>query len=95
MTVTALPRLMNLLIDQTTGEIDAAMVAEVAQLQADRDYGGPAPPNMVRGRLQAAQDRAHGMRLCWRRDRGLPSDDPCSLVSMPAWGASGDSFGAQ
>lgn len=95
MTVTALPRLMNMLIDQTTGEVDSAMIAEVAQLQADRDYGGSAPPNMVRSRLQAAQDRAQAMRSCWRRDRGLSNDAPSQLVSMPAWGASGDSFGAR
>lgn len=95
MTVTALPRLMNLLIDQITGEIDVARVAEVAQLQAERDYGGSPPPAVLRNRLQSVRDRAESMRLAWRRDRGLGDDSPTEMISMPSWGASGDSFGAR
>jgi hypothetical protein len=86
--------IMDRLIDQETGEIDGLVLIEVADLIAQRDWGGPLPPPAyIRQAVSDAHDRARDLRRAWRRARGLPDDTPVTMTELPAWGASGDSYG--
>jgi hypothetical protein len=85
--------LANHLINHETGELDWNAIGECAVLRACREYGGPNPPPAYR--RPAAQwciERARALRTSWLDQRGLPRDEPTTLVEMPSWGASGDSF---
>ena len=83
----------DLLIDQTTGDLDWTWIKRLAVVRAEREFGGPNPPiKYVREQIRWAQDRARSMRTSWRQQRGLADDGGSVLVNMPAWGASGDSF---
>lgn len=81
------------MIDPETGEIDPALVTERAQLRAAREYGSPDfPPGYLRSATQWCMDRAQSERYDWRRTRNLPDDRPTCTMTVPAWGASGESF---
>lgn len=81
------------LIDQETGEIDRIAVLDHAKVRAAQEWRGPDyPPSYYRSALEWCEDRARSERLDWRRARGLPDDSPVTMVEMPTWGASGDSF---
>lgn len=81
----------NRLINQTTGEFDWTFIKQQALLRADHEFGGPGAPNSyVRDALKHYQDLARDMQYEWRKAHGLPVTTV--LVSIPAWGASGDSF---
>lgn len=85
--------LANNLINQDTGEIDMIAVGECALLLASRNWGGPNPPaHYQRNAMDWCLDRARSMRTAWRDQRGLPRDEPTSLIDVPTWGSSGDSF---
>jgi hypothetical protein len=82
------------MINQETGEIDTIAVAERADLRACREWGGSSPPpSYIRDAVSWCWDRARNERLEWRRMRGLPDDSPVEMISVPAWGSSGDNFG--
>ncbi len=82
------------LVNQEIGEIDHLAVVERADLRAYREWGGPnPPPSYFRDAHSWMIERSRLERYDWRRSRGLPSDDPTTLMSVPSWGASGDSFG--
>lgn len=86
---------INLLINQSTGELDWTWINRLAVARAQGEYGNSEPPiSYVRNSLRVMQDRAIAMRTQWRQHRGLPDESPCSIVSVPAWGSSGDSFGS-
>jgi hypothetical protein len=81
------------LIDPNTGKLDHLAIAERARLRAAREYGSPDfPANYLRMALQWCNERAQSERLAWRRDHGLPDDSAVTMVTLPAWGASGDSY---
>jgi hypothetical protein len=85
---------MRPFIDQETGEIDHLAIVENADLRAAREFGGPnPPPRFIRAAVAWCVERSRAEHRAWRRDRGLPSDEPVTMVEMPAWGASGDSYG--
>lgn len=85
--------IMNHLIDQETGEIDMITVVEAISLHAAREWGGADyPPAFRRHSHQTVMDRARSLRLEWRRERGLPDDSAITMIEMPSWGASGDSY---
>lgn len=82
------------LLNQETGQLDQLAIAEATQLRAAREYGSPNfPPAYLRMATEWVQDRARLERFDWRRSRGLPSDDAASVVMLPDWGSSGDSYG--
>lgn len=84
------------MVHADTGEIDHIAVAERAQLRAAREYGSPDfPPGILRSATQWCMDRARSERYDWLRQRGLPDDRPMCTMAVPAWGSSGDSFGAR
>lgn len=89
------------MINPQTGEIDPLLVAERAQQRAASEYGSPdTPPSplreaYLRSATQWCMDRAQSERYDWRRSRNLPDDRPMCSMPIPAWGASGDSFGAR
>lgn len=86
--------IMNRLIDPETGEIDGLALIEATDLRAQREWGGPQPPPaFIRDAVSFVHDRARDLRRAWRRDRGLPDDTPVTMTELPAWGASGDSYG--
>lgn len=86
----------NPMIHADTGEIDHLAVAERAQLRAAREYGSPDfPPGYLRSATEWCMDRAQRERYDWRRSNGLPDDRPTCTMAIPAWGSSGDSFGAR
>ncbi len=83
------------MIHANTGEIDHIAVAERAQLRAASEYGSPNfPPGYLRSATEWCMDRAQSERYDWRRTRNLPDDRPMCTMEIPAWGNSGDSFGA-
>lgn len=76
----------DLLIDQETGEVDVAAVAERAFVMACGDYGGPNPPMAyIAPRRRAVADLALAIRRHWRRDNGLPDDTACTMVDVSGW----------
>jgi hypothetical protein len=82
------------MINPETGEVDPHLVAERAELRAARDWGGPDyPPRYLRIATEWCTARARDERLEWRRKHGLPDDAPMTEYVVPAWGASGDSYG--
>lgn len=83
------------MIDPETGEVDEALVQARAAERVARDYSDRAvpPAAALRSELEWCRARAVNERLDWRRRRGLPDDSPVEMVMLPAWGASGDSFG--
>lgn len=82
------------LINQDTGEPDLLAIAEASVLRACSEYGSPNPPPVYRRQAeQYVLERAQTMRRGWRRDHNLPDDSAVTMVALPAWGASGDSFG--
>lgn len=84
------------MINPETGEVDQIIAAERAQLRAAREYGSPDfPPSYLRAATEWCMDRAQSERYDWHRSRGLPDDRPTCTMAIPAWGASGDSFGAR
>lgn len=84
------------MINPATGEIDHLAVAERAQLRAARDYGSPDfPPSYLRSATEWCMNRAQSERYDWRRRRNLPDDRATCTMVIPAWGSSGDSFGAR
>jgi hypothetical protein len=86
--------IMNRLIDQDTGEIDMITVVEAIAIHAAREWGGTDyPPAFRRHSYQTVMDRARSLRLEWRRAHGLSDDTAITMTEMPAWGASGDSYG--
>lgn len=86
--------IMDRLIDPETGEIDSLTLIEAADLRAKREWGGNLPPPAyIRDAVSFVHDRARDLRREWRRSRGLPDDTTITLMEMPAWGASGDSYG--
>jgi hypothetical protein len=81
------------MIDPDTGEVDTLAIAERAPLRAAHEFGGPNfPPKYLREATEWLTQRANSERNCWRRDHGLPNDEGGTLMNMPAWGNSGDSF---
>lgn len=90
---------MNLadhLINHATGELDLLVIAECAELRACREWGGPNPsPLYLRTAATWCMDRARAMRAAWRSQRGLPSDEPVTMMDVPTWGDSGDSFSGE
>jgi hypothetical protein len=88
--------IMNRLIDPETGEIDSLVLIEAADLRAQREWGDPVPPpSYTRDAVSFVTDRARDLRRAWRRERGLPDDTPVTMAVLPAWGSSGDSYGAR
>jgi hypothetical protein len=84
-----------IMIDQTTGLIDSIAIHAAARTRAQREYGAPeVPPCYLRESLTWCQERAEAMARAWRRERGLPVEVAVTWVSVPEWGASGDSFAA-
>jgi hypothetical protein len=82
------------LVDSETGELDLIAIRARADLLARRDFGAANyPPSYFRSRELNVLDTARAMRVRWRLARGLPDDTPCTMVQVPAWGASGDGFG--
>jgi len=82
------------MINPETGEIDEALIHERASLRAAHDFGSPSfPPATYRSELQWCRDRAANEHLDWRRRHGLPDDTVTTMVMVPSWGCSGDSFG--
>jgi len=91
-----MPSPMDLLINESTGEIDHAMVVEAADLRAAREWGGPnPPPNYIRESVSYTVERARLMRQQWRSAHGLDPWEGVEMATMnvPTWGDSGDSFG--
>jgi len=85
---------VDLLINQTTGDIDWTWLKRLALARAQGEYGNSNPPiRYVRSAIRELQDRASAMRTAWRRDHGLRDDSRMVMVNVPAWGASGDGFG--
>lgn len=83
------------LVDAETGELDLMAIRDRAHILASRDFGAPNyPPSYFRSRELDVTDLARVMRVRWRRAHGLPDDTPCTMVDVPAWGDSGDSFSA-
>lgn len=86
----------DLLINQDTGEFDWTFIKRQALLRAQGRWGGSAPPaRYVRNELRDLKDIARIIRKRWRADHGLPDDTIYVSMPIPAWGASGDSFGAR
>lgn len=86
--------IMDHLIDPETGEIDMITVVEAIAVHAAREWGGTDyPPAFRRHSHQTVMDRAHSLRLEWRRSRGLPDDTAITMTELPSWGTSGDSYG--
>ena len=83
---------IDLLIDHETGELDRLIISHLAQARAVRDFGPCPSPREVRSHIRDLEERAHAMRSAWHRDHGLPSEEVCEMVNIPAWGDSGDSF---
>lgn len=87
--------LVNQMIDEH-GNIDSYIVRLCAQLRSAKIWGDHNyPPMLYRNSMRFCQDRANDMRLAWRRDHGLPDDSAVTMVDVPDWGASGDSFDAR
>lgn len=73
------------MIDTSTGEIDAGLVAERALLRAAREFGGPnPPPSYLRTELKWCRDRAAAERIQWRQQRGLRGDQPTVMFNSLA-----------
>jgi hypothetical protein len=77
-------------------ELDMIAMGERAHLRACADWGSmDYPPARRRQAVEWVMDRALAERYAWRRDHGLPDDTETTLTPMPAWGDSGDNFGAR
>lgn len=84
---------LDLLIDQSTGDLDWSWIKRLALARASAEWGNSNPPvSYVRSHLRTLQDRASIMRIRWRRAQGLPDDTAYTMCSVPAWGSGGDSF---
>ena len=82
------------LINAETGEIDMLHVGQTAHIRASREYGSPDyPPRYLREATDWALERAGCERRNWRLMRGLPADESTTMMQVPSWGSSGDSFG--
>jgi len=78
--------ILNHLINEHTGEVDNIAVLEAATLRAAREYGSPNyPAAYFRDQLRWCQDRARDLRTAWRRDNGLPDDQPFFVMHFPDW----------
>lgn len=81
------------MIDQETGLPDPIAIAAAAKARAEREFCGiNPPPCYLREATAWCNERAAAMARGWRRERGLPIDENIVWASLPAWGASGDSF---
>lgn len=84
------------MINPATGQIEWFILAEAAETRASDYKRGP---RLTERELCDAEawciERAQVMQRCWYRDRGLPvpGEEASVMVSVPDWGASGDSFG--
>jgi hypothetical protein len=83
----------SLMINPETGEIDHIAVAQNAVTRARSEWGGTNYPRLyLRQATQWCKDRAQAERRAWRRDHGLPDDSAVTMMVVPEWGASGESF---
>lgn len=83
------------LIHPDTGEFDWTFIKRQALVRAQGRWGSGAPPtSYVRNELHDLKDTARIIRKRWREANGLPDDTVYVSMAIPAWGASGDSFGA-
>lgn len=74
------------LIDEETGEILQHLVKERAMLRACREFGGPNPPlSYLNEAYEWCRERARSERLQWRDARGLPREEPTTLVDISGW----------
>ena len=81
------------MVDPETGKFNLINIAENAVTLARREYGGDTyPQHYLMESLRWCQDRARLERKVWRREHGLPDDEPTVMMSIPAWGCSGDAF---
>lgn len=86
----------DLLIDQTTGELDFSYIKRMALARAQANHRSAAPPvSWVRDELRTLKERAAIIRKRWRDAHGLPDDTAYEMMNVPAWGNSGDSFGGR
>jgi hypothetical protein len=74
------------LIDPETGLIDPLAIAGAAPLRAAREYGGPNfPPLYLRQATQWLMERARAEQRAWRRDHGLPIEEPTTPTDISTW----------
>ena len=75
----------DLLIDQSTGEINMTQVRIRAHQMALRTYGGNVyPPTYFNSALTAVMDLANAMRANWLADHGV-SDSTTRLTDVSGW----------
>jgi hypothetical protein len=85
-----MPSIFDRMICQITGEIDPIIVAEAAKVRAAHQFGSPDfPPSYLREATAWCQDRAEGMRLCWRDHHGLPRERQ-EYVTITPFGRPGE-----
>lgn len=72
----------EMLIDQTTGELDWTFIKRHAVVRAEREYGSSNPPlSYVRDEIRYLKDIAGIMRKRWREAKGLPDDEVYVMVT--------------
>lgn len=85
------------MINNETGEIDMVEITKRAPARAEQEWRGTNyPPKYLREAIDWLKVRAEAESRQWRRDHGIPiSEEAGGTVTMPSWGASGDSYGVR
>jgi hypothetical protein len=86
--------IFDMMLNHETGEIDEIVLADAAEVRArHEERSQQVSPKALREATAWCRERAETMRRVWRQHKGLPPDEPMTMMNVPDWGSSGDSFG--